>query len=332
MLAVLACTSVALSLKASLKPQPLPPFLDPYNDKALALTDAALADESLMATRSIPYGPEPRQILDVWAPTAPGSGLPIVFAIHGGGWEFGYPEWAGFGAAVVCSAPALYVTPAYALGGGERQAWPDSRDDLLTSLRWVVEHAAEYGGDPSRLVLTGHSAGAHLAACLGLDPPLLRAAGVPAEAVKALFLVSGPVGLRAQDFAPRYWLWRFWLGRPLIRWLYSKVAPNLRAVVGAPPDPATVLAASPLARLAGQEASALPALVHVTYGGGGDFPFCKPQATRLRAELESLRAGSSGPHVEILELGECDHFGTHWALAEEDGAWCAAMLAALREI
>ena len=60
------------------------------------------------------------------------------------------------------------------------------------------------------------------------------AAGVPPSAIKALFLVSGPVGLRAQDFAPKRWLWRFWVGRPLISWLYRKVAPNLRAVVGAP--------------------------------------------------------------------------------------------------
>ena len=46
-----------------------------------------------------------------------------------------------------------------------------------------------------------------------LDAAPLRAAGVPSEAVKALFLVSGPVGLRAEDFAPRRWLWRFWVGR-----------------------------------------------------------------------------------------------------------------------
>ena len=227
MLAIASAALLALSLKAALQPQPLPPFLEPYSEKALALTDSALGDDALEVTRGIAYGTELHQTLDVWAPAVrPPAPMPIVVSIHGGGWEFGYPEWAGFGAQTVCAAPALYVTPAYALGGGERQAWPASRDDLLAALRWVIDHADAFGGDPSRLVLTGHSAGAHLAACLGLDPPLLRAAGVPPSAGKALFLVSGPVGLRAQDFAPRQWLWRFWVGRPLIHWLYRKVSTN----------------------------------------------------------------------------------------------------------
>ena len=328
----LLAASLALSLKATLKPQPLPTFLEPYDEKALKLTEAALGDDALKVTRGIAYGPGEHQTLDVWAPAArPSAPMPIVVGIHGGGWEFGYPEWAGFGAQSVCEAPALYITPAYTLGLGERQAWPASRDDLLAALRWVVNHAAdgEFGGDPSRLVITGHSAGAHLAACLGLDPPLLRAAGVPPSAIKALFLVSGPVGLRAQDFAPKRWLWRFWVGRPLISWLYRKVAPNLRAVVGAPVDPAAVLAASPLARLTEQDPAALPALVHVAYGGKGDFPFCKPQAMRLEAELSRLEGG--GPRVEVLELEECDHFGTHWALADTEGPWCAALREVLRD-
>ena len=331
---VLSATCLSLSLKTSLKPQSLPSFLVPYNEKALALTDAAIEHDSLSVSRGVSYGPASHQTLDVWAPVAPTTAsLPIVVGIHGGGWEFGYPEWAGFGALTVCATPALYVTPAYALGLGERQAWPESRDDLLAALRWVVEHAKEYGGDPARIILTGHSAGAHLAACLGLDPPLLRSAGVAPSAIKALFLVSGPVGLRAQDFAPAHWLWRFWVGRPLIWWLYRKgVSPNLRAVVGSPPEPTAVLAASPLARLAEQDPAELPGLVHITYGGKRDFPFCKPQARRLRAELERLgRSATSAPRVEVLEMSECDHFGTHWALAEPGSEWIAALQSALKE-
>ena len=115
----------------------------------------------------------------------------------------------------------------------------------------------------------------------------------------------------------------------MISWLYRKVAPNLRAVVGAPVDPAAVLAASPLARLTEQDPAALPALVHVAYGGKGDFPFCKPQAMRLEAELSRLEGG--GPRVEVLELEECDHFGTHWALADTEGPWCAALREVLRD-
>ena len=80
--------------------------------------------------------------LDVWSPASkPASAMPIVFSVHGGGWEFGYPTWAGFGARGVCAALALYVTPSYALGGGERQAWPASRDDLLAALAPVGDRA-----------------------------------------------------------------------------------------------------------------------------------------------------------------------------------------------
>jgi len=194
----------------------------------------------------------------------------------------------------------------------------------------VTEHAGEYGGDPTRIVLTGHSAGAHLSACIGLDPPLLRAAGVAPGAITALFLVSGPVGLRAQDFAPARWLWRFWVGRPLVnRLYYTVVAKNLRAVVGAPPDPAAIEAASPLARLGEVELAALPRLVHLTYGGKGDFPFCKPQARRLQA---ALGRAEGGPRVEVLALDEQDHFGTHYTtLGDEDGAWLAALRSVLTE-
>ena len=69
--------------------------------------------------------------------------------------------------------------------------------------------------------------------------------------------------------------------------------------------------------------------MHVAYGGKGDFPFCKPQAMRLEAELSRLEGG--GPRVEVLELEGCDHFGTHWALADTEGPWCAALREVLRD-
>ena len=76
----------------------------------------------------------------------------------------------------------------------------------------------------------------------------------------------------------------------------------------------------------------MPPLVHVAYGGKGDFPFCKPQALRLQAELSRLGADGDGPRVEVLELEGCDHFGTHWALADTEGPWCAALREVLRDI
>ena len=328
MLALLA-PSLALTLSCggrNLRPQSLPPFLEPYNDRSLELTEEALGDAAVRCRRGVAYGAEPHQTLDVWAPATPvTSPLPIVFGIHGGGWEFGYPEWAGFPARQICAASALYVTPAYTLGGGgERQSWPAARDDLLLALRWVIDHAAQEGGDPTRLILTGHSAGGHYAATLGLDPPLLREAGIDPASVKALFLVSCPVGLRAEDFAPKRWLWRLYFGRPLIKRLYNKViSRNLATIVGTPPDPALAAEASPLLSMRTAAPAELPPLVHVTYGGGKDFPFCKPQARRL--QVEAARLGEEGPRVEVLELPEASHFDTHFELADGASEWHAAL-------
>ena len=295
MLALLA-PSLALTLSCggrSLRPQSLPPFLEPYNDRSRAHRGGARRRSCALQTwRGLRCGAAPT--LDVWAPATPvTSPLPIVFGIHGGGWEFGYPEWAGFPARQICAASALYVTPAYTLGGGgERQSWPSARDDLLLALRWVIDHAAQEGGDPTRLILTGHSAGGHYAATLGLDPPLLREAGIDPASVKALFLVSCPVGLRAEDFAPKRWLWRLYFGRPLIKRLYNKViSRNLATIVGTPPDPA-LAAGFAAARHEAAAPAELPPLVHVTYGGGKDFPFCKPQARRL--QFEAARLGEEG--------------------------------------
>ena len=64
-------------------------------------------------------------------------------------------------------------------------------------MRWAVEHAARYGGDPDRVVLVGHSAGAYNAVMLGLDGRYLTAAGVDPKRVKAVAGLSGPY-----DFLP----------------------------------------------------------------------------------------------------------------------------------
>ena len=179
----------------------------------------------------------------------------------------------------------------------------------------------------SRIVLAGHSAGGHLAACIGLNPPLLVAAGIEPSAIRALFLVSCPVGIRAEDFAPARWLWRWWVGRPIVRALYRRVAPNLRAVIGAPPDAATAADASVLATLVESDPAALPPFVHVTYGGKGDFPFCRPQARRLQHLLS--RPGSR-TRVELLELPAASHFETHYELADGSSAWHTALRATLQ--
>jgi len=75
--------------------------------------------------------------------------------------------------------------------------YPGFLEDSARAVRWAQDHAAEFGGDPSRIVLVGHSAGAYNAAMIALDRHYLRAAGVDPSHIRALAGLSGPY-----DFLP----------------------------------------------------------------------------------------------------------------------------------
>ena len=77
--------------------------------------------------------------------------------------------------------------------------FPSFIDDGAQAVRWAVDHAAELGGDPSRIVLIGHSAGAYNAAMLALDPRYLAAAGVKTGVIKGFAGLSGPYAFLPLD-------------------------------------------------------------------------------------------------------------------------------------
>ena len=70
--------------------------------------------------------------------------------------------------------------------------FPDFVEDGALAVRWVRDHAAQFGGDPERIILMGHSAGAHTAALLAFDERYLARAGVPAASLRGLVGVAGP--------------------------------------------------------------------------------------------------------------------------------------------
>ena len=329
----------ALTLSSlTLAPQKLPAFYTAYHEKSAALTEAALRDTTLQCTRALQYGPKSHQKLDVWASADVGSatgrehgarkGMPIVVGIHGGGWNYGIPEWAGFVATHVCASGALYVTPAYELGKGTHQSWPACRDDLILALRYLHDH-------PSRLVLTGHSAGGHLASCLGLAPALLRSRGLDPSAIRALFVVSGPLGLRAKDLSPFRWMWRFWLTRPLIWLLFALLdrANILLPVLGRPANRETAVESSALASLETAEAEDLPPHVHFTYGTNEDEQLLqRAQARELQRIVASRPALAKRVRIEVLECKGAGHFDTHWQAADGSSAWTQAMRRATHAI
>src|SRR5688572_4478710 len=114
--------------------------------------------------KDIPYADapdDPKRTLDVYAP-ADAKNLPVVFWIHGGGWQTGDKSDVQQKPQLFMDAGFVFVSinyrllPAVDMGTLTR--------DVAKAFRWVVDHAAEYGGDPTRVLVGGHSAGAQLAA------------------------------------------------------------------------------------------------------------------------------------------------------------------------
>lgn len=140
----------------------------------------------------LPYGIEARQRLDVYVPKSSGN-HPIVVFFYGGSWTMGEKARYAFMGAALATHGYVTVIPDYRLYPQVR--FPVFVDDSARAVAWIYQHAHEFGGDPARIVLMGHSAGAHMAAMLALDAPYLNRAGVPTASIVGLVGLSGPYAL-----------------------------------------------------------------------------------------------------------------------------------------
>lgn len=144
---------------------------------------------------SAPYGDDPRQALDVWAPEQRSDTLlPMVIFFYGGGWETGERRDFGFVARAIAARGYVVVVPDYRRSPQHR--FPAFIHDGTAAVQWALRHGAMFGGDPARLAVSGHSAGAHLAALLSYD----RNYGV-ADNIKAAALLSGPFDFDPMGFS-----------------------------------------------------------------------------------------------------------------------------------
>jgi acetyl esterase/lipase len=151
------------------------------------LLSAAQAED---VKRNIPYADpaHERQVLDVYSP--PGAkDLPVVFWIHGGGWQAGDKT-------SVQLKPKVFVEKGFVFVSTNYRLLPNVEmeviiRDVAKSLGWVHKHIAEHGGDPKRIFVMGHSAGAQLAALVCTDDRYLKAEGVPFGVLKGCVPVDG---------------------------------------------------------------------------------------------------------------------------------------------
>jgi len=130
-----------------------------------------------IAPQTLSYGSDPLQALDLWVPSA-ATPAPLVLFVHGGGWKRGSKSNA-----VGRAMPGHMLAQGYAFASIDYRLVPaaaveQQAADVAAALAHLLKRADELGIDRSRVVLTGHSAGAHLVALVGTDERYLKAVGI----------------------------------------------------------------------------------------------------------------------------------------------------------
>jgi acetyl esterase/lipase len=135
----------------------LPPDLSEMREAFSALHALAPKD-GVAVTKDVAYGPHPRNLLDVYKPSRAASGLPVVIFVHGGAYVGGDKRYYGNVTTWFARRNVLGINATYRLA--PQAKWPAATDDIASMVKWTKENAARFGGDPNKVFLMGHSAGA----------------------------------------------------------------------------------------------------------------------------------------------------------------------------
>jgi acetyl esterase/lipase len=147
-------------------------------------------DRCPLLVKDLPYKEDaaPEQRLDVFrAPDA--TPRPVIVFIHGGYWQSGNRRMYALLGQTMADDGFVTAIVDYRLYPGVR--YPAFMEDAADALSWVVAHIAEYGGDPDRVLLTGHSAGSHIASLLVLDDQFRRRLNFDLAKLRGVVLLSG---------------------------------------------------------------------------------------------------------------------------------------------
>jgi arylformamidase len=189
-------------------PAPSPAWYDEqYNNRARIpehptilryWAEASAETRERLPWREHAYGPDETERLDLFAPPSPGA--PVLVYIHGGYWRALDKRDQSFVAQPFVEAGAMVALPNYALCPAVRIEHIVRQ--MQRALEWVWRHADEHGGDPSRIVVAGHSAGGHLAVMMLLCDWRSIAADLPEQLVTNVLAVSGLFDLEPLRHAP----------------------------------------------------------------------------------------------------------------------------------
>ena len=259
-----------------------------YSDQALELS--AWPHPGIVAHRDVAWGKEPWQRFDVFVPEQSKGPLPVVVFMHGGGWMSGYKEWSGLMAQGVIASGAILVATTYRLAPEHRL--PTIIDDCIEAVAAVRRRIPEFGGDASRLYLSGHSAGGHLAAMVALRNDLWK--GRLGSELRGILPISGILDLHHDDPQPG----------SLEELAYLKVLQHPQDDVSSSPVSFAAVSKMPI----------------VLAWGSADT-----ERVLRSNELMAWLLDKAGAPFEVLRFEGADHFQTHLALADPDHPWYAAL-------
>lgn len=259
-----------------------------YQFAALNLFNLLLPKDanSRLVARDVPYGPEARQVLDVYAPKNAEGPMPIVVFVHGGSWSSGNKNPYEFVGRALAAQGFLTLVPNYRLH--PQNPYPAFVEDAALALDWATRHGAEYGGDGHAVFAMGHSAGAYNVALAILDKRYLTALGTDVSSIKGVATLAGPL-----DFLP--------LDSPITIDVFGKV-PNL-----AETQP-TFFA----------RADAPPFLI---LHGSADTTVKPRNAVALHAALEK-----AGAQVKVKVYDGVSHVGIMMAMAKPLRSWAPTLV------
>lgn len=158
----------------------------------VVLLSFTIQGNAQVLTANVPYSTSghSRHVLDVYTPEQKSSDkLPVIFWIHGGGWVVGDKS-------DVALKPKAFTEKGYVMVSTNYRLLPEVDmesliADVAKSLAWVHENIARFGGDPNRMIVGGHSAGAQLAALICIDDRYLKREGVSFGSLKGCIPVDG---------------------------------------------------------------------------------------------------------------------------------------------
>jgi triacylglycerol lipase len=137
--------------------------------------------------KDVKYGPHERHVMDVYEPVEkPSDMMPVIVHLHGGGFQHGDKEDGENMGKYFSGHGILFISMNYRYA--PEIQWPEGTEDIAGVLKWVKENVKKYGGDPDRIFLSGHSAGAgHVASYV-----FFEGHQIPDDGVVGAILISIP--------------------------------------------------------------------------------------------------------------------------------------------